>query len=64
MRHAPVQDEEAVRVANFALSFCASRAFCFWKFAGAACASAARMRTERVESLAETMATFDQRVFG
>ena len=50
-----MQDESAVRVANLALSFCASSAFCFWKSAGAAAENAARARTTNVENLAEIM---------
>ena len=48
-----MQDESAVRVANLALSFCASSAFCFWKSAGAAAENAARARTTNVENLAD-----------
>ena len=50
-----MQEESLVRDANPALSFCASRAFCFRKSAGAAVENAARARTTKVESVVETM---------
>ena len=52
---APLHDESAERVANFAFSFCASSAFCFWKSAGAAWEIAARARRTRAESLVENI---------
>ena len=48
-----MQEEEAVREANLALRACASRAFCFWKLAGAASESAAKTRTARDANLVE-----------
>ena len=52
-----MQDESAVRLANLALSFWASRAFCFWRLAGAAAENAARARTTTEENIDETMMT-------
>lgn len=58
-RRVPVQEESAVRDANFAFSFCASSAFCFWKSAGAAWESAARARKTRAESFVENMVNLE-----
>ena len=52
-----MQEEEAVREANLALRACASRAFCFWKLAGAASESAAKTRTARDANLVENIMT-------
>ena len=52
-----LQGESLVRVANLALSFWASRAFCFTMSAGAAEEKAASARTTKVENVVETMMT-------